>query len=367
MYLVYKLYEFILFLSNQNRRCKDKVNTGENMENFEILNEEDKYIAEIILDNSLNEAPTTSGGQPFADSLVGQLIFYIQEALNAKDMVDVQPINFKEGKVFGMDLLNSDGDVVQGVTKVDAFNAAFSEKGENTTIPDLQLKLRESSVVTKSRKARLNFSQELLQDLKVLKFDLAKERIKLIGTEIANGIDFDIVKAIKDHSSSYTPIVYSWANGGTLNIVSLLVELEMRIFDAAATIAAGTRKGLANFILVPASLAKLVMTMQSFEPSGESIIGAVNKVGKLSSMDVYVDTFDTTGFEMIVGKKPNGNISGGVVYSPYKIETGQVVTDPENFSLHQVVVNRYGITKIEGGDTMYCKVQVTTRTGFPFA
>lgn len=344
------------------------IKTGDNMKDFEILNEEDKYIAEIMLSNSdqLNEAPTTSDAQPFADSIVGNIIYHYQNSLAAKDLVDVQPITFKEGKVFGMDLLNSNGEIIQGAGAVDAFNAAFSEIGENENIPDLQLILREASVVTKSRKAKLNYTQELVQDMKIMKFNLEQEKLKLTGTEIANGTDFDIVEAIIEHSDLYTPITYDWAYDGTISISSLLLELEMRLYDASATIAAGTRKGLANFVLVPAPLAKLVMTMQGFKQSGESMIGAVSKVGNIGHMDVYINGFDTTGFDMIVGKKPQGNINGGIVYSPYHIATGPIVTDPENFSLHQVVINRYGITKMNGGNAMYHKVTVGTRTGFPF-
>jgi len=342
------------------------------MDYFENLNEEEKNIANIILENSLNEAPTTSAGSEFSDELVRPLIYYVQEALTTKELVDVQPINFKKGKVFGMDLLNSNGDIIQGVSAVDEFNAAFSEIAENTLIPDLQLKLKEADVSVKTRKARLNYSQELVQDMKVLKFNLDKEKIKLVGTEIANGIDYDVIKAIKEQAALSTSITYDWDySAANLNIASLLIELEMKILDAASIIAAASRKGMANFLIVPTRLVKLVSTMKSFQGNGLETIGAVSKIGKLGSLDVYADTFnnsdDDSGHTIVVGKKPAGNISSGVIYSPYKIQTGPEITDYDNFSLHQTVFNRYGITKVNGGESMYCELIVTPRDGFPFS
>lgn len=344
------------------------------MDYFETLNEEEKHTAQIILENSqreLNEAPTLSTDASFADSLVGKLIFYVQEALTASDLVDVQPIGFNQGKVIGLDILDDTGKVIQGPGAVSAFNAAFSEIAENVDVPGIHLLIKEADLVLKSRKAQLNYSKELAQDMKILQFELEKEKIKIVGTELANGIDFDIVEAISELAAvTYTPLEYTWLNDGTVNVSSLLTELRMLMFQASATIAANTRKGLANFVVVPSLMVQLVTSMDEFEcedDEKEPMIGAVSKIGKLGFMDVYANTFDTTTYDMVIGKKPAGNISSGIVYSPYSIITGDEITDPENFSIHQFVMNRYGVTKMETGGFLYHIVRLAaTPTGFPF-
>ena len=339
------------------------------MDYFEKLNEEEKYIANTVLENSLNEAPTTSAGQAFSDELIRPLIYYVQEALTTKELVDTQPIDFKKGKVFGMDLLDDAGNIIQGISKVDAFDETWSRLGENVDIPSVSLKLREEDVVLLTRKTQINYSQELSQDMKVLKFDLSKEKLKLIGTEIANGIDFDIVQTIKAaavHPTGYAPLTYSWNNTATNNANSLLTELEMMIFKASAQIAAGTRKGLANFIIIPTLMVQFISTTKGFKGEAKTEVGAINKIGTLGYLDVYVDTFDTTTFDMFLGKKPEGNISSGIVYSPYKISSGEEVTDPDNFSIHQVIFNRYGITRMEESSSFFHKVSLVGFTGYPF-
>ncbi len=345
------------------------------MDYFETLNEEDKKIAQVILENSvdnveninLNEAPTLSTSADYQDTQIAKLIRYYQEALTTKTLVDVQPMEYNNGKIFGLDITNSDGDVILGTNAVNVFNDAFSEIGENIDVPDIHIRLNEADVDLKSRKAQLNYSKEVEQDLKILKFDLDDEKLKIVATEIANGTDFDVIEAIAGHADFYTPIEYIWANDGTVTVSSLLTELEMAIMQGAAAIASGTRKGLANFVIVPALMVQLITTMDRFVGSGENIIGGVSKIGKLGFLDVYVNTFDTTTYDMYVGKKPSGNISSGVVLSPYKVEAGPLVTDYEDFSLHQMIMNRYGITKVDGGNSMYFKVSLASSpTGYPF-
>lgn len=340
---------------------------------FENLNEEDKLIAEIVAENSnidintLNEAPTLSSSAANHPDLVLPLITYVQEELVGKDIVDVQPIQLKEGKVYGMDILDGAGNVISGTSAVGIFNDAFSEIAENTDVPTLTLKLKEASVVAKTRKAQLNYAQELSQDFKILKYDFEKEKLKIIGTEIAAGIDFDIIEAITSSADYHTPIVYDWNyTSGTDFYLNKLHELKVAIMKASGAIAGATRKGMANFIIVPLLVQPVISSMPGFVGIDEPKLGPLSKIGKLDYMDVYINTFDITTYDMYVGKKPSGNLKSGVVYSPYKIDSDMTVTDPNNFTLHQGIFNRYGITKIDGGNTMYHKVTVTPTAGFPY-
>lgn len=238
---------------------------------------------------------------------------------------------------------------------------------EATDMKEMALKLNEASVIAKTRKAKLNYSQELSQDFKVLQYDLEKEKIKIIGTEIAAGIDFDILEAIKTHADHHTAITYIWDyTSGTDLYIDSLYELKVAIMKASGAIAAATRKGLANFIVVPVLVQPVISSMPGFVPEEDPKLGPLCKIGKLDYLDVYIDTFDTTTYDMYVGKKPAGSLRSGIVYSPYKIDTTAPVTDPEDFTLHQAIFNRFGITKMAGGNTMYHKVIVTPTAGFPY-
>jgi len=345
---------------------------------FENLNEEDKKIVEMIAESSnidmkklqedmlLSEAPTVTGSTNHPD-VVLPLITYVQQDLVAKDLVDIQPIQLKEGKVYGLDIQDTAGNVISGTSAVGTFNDAFSEIAENTDVPTLVLKLKVASVVAKTRKAQLNYSQELSQDFKILKYNFETEKLKAIGTEIAAGIDFDIIEAIVAHSDHHTPITYVWDyTTATDDYLSQLYELKVAIMKASGAIAAATRKGLANFVIVPVLVQPVVSSMPGFVSIDEPKLGPLSKIGKLDYLDVYVNTFDTSTYNMYVGKKPTGNLKSGIVYSPYKIDTLPVVTDAEDFTLSQAIFNRYGITKIDGGNTMYHKVIVTPTAGFPY-
>jgi len=339
------------------------------MNYLETLNEEDKNIVKIVAENSnipLNEAPTVSGSG-YNPELVLPLITYVQDFLVAKDLVGVQPMQLKEGKIFSMDILDDSGNVLSGTSAVGAFNQAFSEVSENTDMNEMNLKLKEASVLAKTRKTKLNYTQEISQDLKSLNYDLENEKIKVVGTEIANGIDFDILEAIKSHADYYTPITYNWDyTQGTDQYLSILYELKVAIMKASGAIASSTRKGLANFIIIPTLIQPVITSMPGFIAEKEPILGPLCKIGVLDYLDVYVNTFDTTTYDMYIGKKPSGSLTAGIIYSPYKISTKPVVTDAHDFTLHQAIFNRYGITKIDGGNTMYHKVIITPTAGFPY-
>jgi hypothetical protein len=238
---------------------------------------------------------------------------------------------------------------------------------EATSIRGLTLKLNEASVIAKTRKAKLNYSKELSQDFKVLKYDLEKEKLKIIGTEIAAGIDFDIVEAIKTHSDHHSAITYTWDyTSATDNYLDILYKLKVSIMKASGNIAAATRKGLANFIIVPTLVQPIISSIPGFVGEENSTLGPICKIGKLDYLDVYINTFDTTTYDMYVGKKPSGNLRSGIVFSPYKIDTDPTVTDPNNFTIHQAIFNRYGITKVLGGNTLYHKVVISVTAGFPY-
>jgi len=339
-----------------------------NEDYFENLNEEDRNIADIVAENSsvLNEAPTSSGNA-YNPELVLPLITYVQESLVGKDLVDIQPMQLKEGKVFSMDILDNAGNVISGTSAVSAFNSTFSEIAENTNISEMSLRLKEASVTAKTRKTKLNYSQEISQDLKSLNYDLDKEKVKVLGAEIAAGIDFDIIEAIKEHADYHTPITYVWNYDPANNTyLSMLYELKVALMRASGAIAAATRKGLANFVIVPVLVQPVVSSIPGFVAEKEPKLGPLCKIGTIDYLDIYVDTFDTTTYDMYVGKKPYGNLKSGIVYSPYKISTKPVITDANNFTLHTAIFNRYGITKMDGGNTMYHKIIVTPTAGFPY-
>ncbi len=345
------------------------------MKYFENFNLRDKYISEAILNNSCNEkdiqnfnesSPSSSTAVATHPGLVIPLITYIQEEIVSKDLVDVQPIKLSEGRIYGMDLKDAAGNVISGTSAVGTFNDAFSEIAEGVDIPDMLLELRETTVTAISRKAKLNFSAELGQDLEILDYSLEKEKIALVGTEIAAGIDFDIMEAIAGHADYHSAITFDWDYADTTDYMNQLYKLKVSIMAASGNIASATRKGLANFVIVPVILQKIITSIPGFVANEEPHFGSVSKIGKLDYLDVYVNTFDTTTYDMYVGKKPKGDLSGGIVYSPYKVFTSEKITDPNNFSIHQLIHTMYGITKVDGGNTLYNKVVVTPTGGFPY-
>jgi len=337
------------------------------MKYFNELNESDKMIASAILENSLNEAGTVSSNSSFHPELIEPLIFFTQENIASKDLVDTQPVSFKEGRVYGLDVEDGAGNVLSGLKVGAAFDEAFSATAENADIPNIVLKLRESIVVAKSRKALLNYTKELAQDLKILKFNLDKERAAAVGVAIASGIDYDVLKAIKEHSDFHTAIEYPWSyDKATQTFLSKLYELKTAIMAASGNIATATKKGLANYVIVPTTLAQVVVSMPGFVAGPEPKFGVLSKIGKLDYLDVYVNTFDSTTYDMYVGKKCQGNISSGIIYSPYQVMTGLLETDADNFSSKLAIFNRYGITKVTDGNSMYHKVSVTGLTNFPY-
>jgi len=336
---------------------------------FENLNEKDKNIANTILENSygvINEDPTSSGSS-YVDQVIVPLINYVQKENIAKELVGVQPIDFKEGKVFGFVLKNDSGEVISGMEAMGTFDENFSDIAEGANLKELVLELNEEKATVKSRKVKLNYTVELGQDLKVLKFNMSEEKTKLVGSEIATAIDFDIVKAIKDHSDYHTPIEYTWDNNKTESYQNPLYELKVAIFNAAGNIASATRKGLANFILVPIKLQGVISSMPGFIADPEPKLGPLSKIGKLGYLNVYINTFDTSSYDMYVGKKPDSEIGAGIIYSPYKIENFSDVPDVSNFSVNEALFARYAITKLKGGNTFYHKVFLTNApTNFPY-
>ena len=335
-----------------------------------FLKEQDEYIIKEIAKNSnlITEA-TESGDSDFTETLVGKVIYYTYLSTISKQLVDVQPITNKIGYIYGLDILDKNGNIISGSGKVDEYDETLSGRtDELATLNQLGLKLNEKQVSVKERTTSLIYTNEIVKDFEIIDFSLSDEIIKATATEIAYGIDYDIVSTIINTANNNpNNNTFDWSYDPNTNITSYLHKLKIKIFENATRIAQDTKKGTANFILVSNTVASVISDLPGFKPIEVPEIGPISKIGKLDFLDVYINTFtDYDNLEIIIGKKPEGNMNAGIVYSPYNITVNKGFINADDFNINQVIMSRYAITQRENSTEFYNKLTITATNPFPF-
>ena len=245
---------------------------------------------------------------------------------------------------------------------------------DNTTIPEINIKVDSVSVTALTKKLKAKWTPELGQDLNAYhNLDAEVELTSILSEQIALEIDREI---LKDLIAGATAGTYYWSRrpgrflnrdtgtqigtvGGTsydneslmgadfTGTVSEWYEtLAETINDISALIHRKTLRGGANFVVCSPEVANILEFTAGFRAnvsvdSEKGSVGAVN-VGSLSKKwDVYVDPYFPRNV-VLVGRKGGSFLESGYVYAPYvPLQVTPTIFGTEDFVPRKGVMTRY--------------------------
>lgn len=276
------------------------------------------------------------------------------------------------------DIYNADGINDGGVyTPGTAFSTAATLGGEAGFTADMEafpgrglgLQVLRQPVVAKTRKLQAKWTIEAMQDLSSQHgLDLEAEITQALSAEIVHDIDNEIVTDLIrlagttetfDMSGTFTGVPHYV--GDRHAVIGVLIN------KVANEIAAKTRRGAGNFIVVSPQLISVLQSASksvfapavagSFEgPNNTRLAGTLNGTIKVYSF-LFNASFGTVAAAaavpggatasseiVLVGYKGgNGETDTGYFYCPYvPLMTSNTVVDPTTYNNQLMVMTRYG-------------------------
>lgn len=224
----------------------------------------------------------------------------------------------------------------------------------------IKMTMERIQVECKSRKLKIQYSDEMYQDLKAVQGMLVNEELMRVAEyEIANEINGDILERILTTATNGGSWVYgdyvgvgiagTVATGGSPLTVASMADgrnekekfqtLATKIRKEANEIALYTRRGSGNFVVVTPNVLTALQALD-FIPAGatagEALVSGLSYVGMLQNLKIYVDTYNLFGQDYAcVGYKGSSNYDAGIIYCPYIALMVKKTIDPS--SMQEVI------------------------------
>lgn len=361
---MYKIKSFIIDLC---RGIVDKLELGIDDRKWEIrrieamegfTEDQLKWVTQII-DNQItfcrNQDFTGSGsyeGRAARDKRTHVMLrgatAMCRELLPVSDIVGIQPL---KGPVDNIWLMR-----YGYVTEKDENGKEIEQEYKK-----MRLAIEKAVVEAGSRKLQARWNLELSQDLSCVHgLDLETEVACAIGHEVAYEIIREILADLIALGSKATTefdmnALYGTRDGEPVQLADTLQHLQIHINRMCSLIAASSRRGAGNFIVVSPIVLSLLQSNKTSVfaagPASESTI--LQFVGTLhGTIRVYCLKYGLGDEELILaGYKGASPTDTGYIYSPYVplINSGMVM-DPVTFSPVMTLFTRYGKTIFEKKD-----------------
>lgn len=235
-----------------------------------------------------------------------------------------------------------------GMTTTEAEYMGSDETGAGL-YKSLKLTIERKNVETKSRKLKIQYTDEMYEDLKNMHgLNAAEELTKMAEIEIANEINAMILQAI--YQSATTVKAWSYGLSGIIqqdssshpgNVADGLRQTEK--FETLATkiryeannIAKETRRGAGNYCVVTTDVLTALQSTTMFSPvaGDDLLVSGLSYAGMLGKMKIYVDTYNAiSGNFCLVGYKgANNQMDAGIIFSSYIPLQVKKAIDPNTF------------------------------------
>lgn len=235
-----------------------------------------------------------------------------------------------------------------------------SSDGTTVSIPELNLKITQSSIIAKIRKLKAIFSPEVQQDLQAYQaIDANVELTRMLADKISAEIDLEILEMLANGADKtnverwsarpgYTWNGTAWVQNSNYHITSKtdwFRTLGTKIRKISNMIYKKTLTGGVNFIVVSPEVATIFESMGGFNGQPRSITTmsfGVQEIGLLNNeITVYKNPYWTTN-KILLGHKGAGSLDTGAVYAPYiPLMTTPLIFDANNFTPRKGVASRY--------------------------
>jgi len=339
-----------------------------------------KTVMETVLENtrsslmeSASAGATNAGNVATLNKVILPVIRRVMPTVIANEIVGVQPMTGPVGQIHTLRVRYADtaGSVTAGQEALSPFNIAKEYSGNlNAGAPagaatgtlegsggqQLSIQILKQTVEAKTRKLQARWTFEAAQDANSQHgIDVEAEVMAALAQEITAEIDQEILGSLRALPGAASAGTYDQGNvSGTATFVGdEHAALAVLINRAANNIAARTRRGAGNFVVVsPTALTILQSattsafarsTEGSFEaPTNTKFVGTLN-----NTMRVYSDQYASDSTDVLVGYKGSGEMDAAAFYCPYvPLMSSGVVLDPGTFEPVVSFMTRYGYLEL---------------------
>jgi len=284
----------------------------------------------------------------------------------ANELVGVQPMSGPVGQIHTLRVryAESASGVNPGDEALSPFKIANQYSGnpdatataEGTPGKKMSIQILKQTVEAKTRRLSARWTFESAQDAEAMHgLDVEAEIMQALAQEIVVEIDQEIIGSLRSLAGAGTTLDFGALSSDytPAYVGDRHALLAIEINRAANRIAARTRRGAGNYIVVSpealtilqsASTSTFARTTEgSFEaPTNTKLAGVLN-----GSIKVFVDSYAADGTKVLVGYKGSSETDAPAFYCPYipLMSTGPVM-DPATFEPVVSFMTRYGYIEL---------------------
>ena len=218
----------------------------------------------------------------------------------------------------------------------------------------MSIQILKETVEAKTRRLSARWTFEAAQDADAMHgVDVEAEIMQALAQEIVVEIDQEIIGSLRSLAGAGTTLDFSSLSGQSVYVGDRHAALAIEVNRAANRIAARTRRGAGNYIVVSpealtilqsASTSTFARTTEgSFDaPTNTKFVGTLN-----GTIKVFVDNYAADGTKVLVGYKGSSESDAPAFYCPYipLMSTGPVM-DPTTFEPVVSFMTRYGYKEL---------------------
>ena len=338
-----------------------------------------KVVMESVLENTksyLSESAaagsTMAGNVASLNKVILPVIRRVMPTVIANELVGVQPMTGPVGQIHTLRVRY--GQTAAGVTAGDEALSPFAiAKGysgdaatggptstsalEAEAGRKLSIQVLKQTVEAKTRKLSARWTFEAAQDANSMHgLDVEAEIMQALAQEITAEIDQEVIGSLRSLAGAATDTFDQTAIAAkhtTTFVGDTHAALAVQINRAANLIAARTRRGAGNYVVISPTMLTVLQSATTsafarttegpFEaPTNTKFVGTLN-----GTMRVFVDQYASDSAPVLVGYKGDGEIDAAAFYCPYiPLMSSGTVLDPATFEPTVSFMTRYGYVEL---------------------
>lgn len=324
---------------------------------------------ELTLLESSGAGTTVAGNVATLNKVILPVLRRVMPTTIANELVGVQPMTGPVSQIHTLRVRYSDtaAGVTAGSEALSPFQIANGYAGDvatgkaaSTSIMEgtagnrLSIQILKQTVEAKTRRLSARWTFEAQQDAESQHgIDVEAEIMAALAQEITAEIDQEIISSLMTLAGSAASTYNQAAVSGTATFVGdEHASLAILINKAANDIAARTRRGVGNYVVVSPTMLTVLQSATTsafarttegpFEgPTNTKLVGTLN-----NSMRVFVNQYATTN-DLLVGYKGPSENDAPAFYCPYvPLMSSGTVLDPNTFEPVVSFMSRYGYVEL---------------------
>jgi len=343
------------------------------------LNGNKKVVMESVLENTksyLSESAaagsTMAGNVASLNKVILPVIRRVMPTVIANELVGVQPMTGPVGQIHTLRVRygQSAAGVTAGDEALSPFAIAKGYSGDAATGGPtstsaleaeagrkLSIQVLKQTVEAKTRKLSARWTFEAAQDANSMHgLDVEAEIMQALAQEITAEIDQEVIGSLRSLAGTATDTFDQTAIAAkhtTTFVGDTHAALAVQINRAANLIAARTRRGAGNYVVISPTMLTVLQSATTsafarttegpFEaPTNTKFVGTLN-----NTMRVFVDQYAADDAPVLVGYKGDGEIDAAAFYCPYiPLMSSGTVLDPATFEPTVSFMTRYGYVEL---------------------